>query len=133
MAHFPDLSPYSYDHRKELDPNVLNVGWLSGDSDFVRGKVPEAFTSALFHLAESPINLYRGSHSCELCADPVIWKAEGARFSLTRIPGSGGNGEIHVPGLDGITYVAPALIAHYVKVHQYLPPQEFIDTVLRLG
>jgi hypothetical protein len=58
-----------------------------------------------------------GFHGCEFCR----WiKAKG-------------NGEIHVVGSDGITYVAPALIVHYMASHKYLPPKEFIDAVLSSG
>ena len=132
MAYFPDLTPFAYDQRAELDPKVLNVGWLSSEEDFPRGPVPELFTATLVRLAQSPINLYKGSHSCEFCPGPVFKKTESGRVSMERIPGTGGNGEIHVPGLNGITYIAPALIDHYVTVHQYLPPQEFVDAVLHM-
>ena len=42
-----------------------------------------------------------------------------------------GNGEIRVTGEDGTVYAAPTMIAHYVAEHHYLPPQEFVDAVLR--
>jgi hypothetical protein len=41
-----------------------------------------------------------------------------------------GNGEIRVPGLSGVVYVAPVLVAHYVEAHNYRPPDEFIQAVL---
>jgi hypothetical protein len=44
-----------------------------------------------------------------------------------------GNGEIRVWSGDGVIYVAPVLILHYVKVHGYRPPQSFVDAVLRGG
>jgi hypothetical protein len=132
MSYFQDLTPYAYDGRARLDSKVLNVGWLSSDKEFLRGPVPEFFTTRLLRLVESPINLYKGSHSCEFCPGPVFRKTERGRFTMERILGTGGNGEFHVPGLKGVTYVAPALIVHYVIVHQYLPPQEFVDAVLNL-
>jgi hypothetical protein len=45
------------------------------------------------------------------------------------VPGTTGNGEIRVAAANGITYVAPVLVLHYVVAHKYLPPQEFIDAV----
>jgi hypothetical protein len=129
MAYFPDLSAYTYDHRAEPDPKVLNVGWLSDDEDFVRGPVSERFISTLRRLA--PINLYKGHHNCEFCPRPIYTKTKRGLLHIEEIPGTTGNGEIHVPGPNGITFVAPTLILHYVTEHQYLPPQEFIDAVLR--
>ena len=35
-----------------------------------------------------------------------------------------------VPG-NGIVYVAPTGIPHYVAAHWYLPPTEFIEAVMR--
>ena len=44
-----------------------------------------------------------------------------------------GNGEIHIPGPHGVTFVAPTLIYHYVKAHQYVPPADFINSVIAVG
>jgi hypothetical protein len=40
-----------------------------------------------------------------------------------------GNGEIRVRGFDGIWYVAPRLIIHYVAKHRYCPPRAFLEAV----
>jgi hypothetical protein len=37
---------------------------------------------------------------------------------------------LFVPG-DGFLYAAPSLIAHYILSHNYAPPAEFCDAVLR--
>jgi hypothetical protein len=49
---------------------------------------------------------------------------------LDPLPGTTGNSEIRVAAANGITYVAPVLVLHYVIAHGYLPPQEFIDAVI---
>jgi len=49
---------------------------------------------------------------------------------ITPPPEMMGNGEIRVAGLNGLVYVAPVLIVHYVQVHSYLPPAEFIRAVV---
>jgi hypothetical protein len=128
MAFFPDLSPYCYDDL-EPRPAILNVGWLSKDHPFTRGSVPDAFLSALRRLAESPTELYRGKHPCEFCVPPDQLRSGDERFNWSWE--RAGNGEIRVPGDSGITYAAPVLIVHYVSEHQYQPPQEFIEAVLR--
>jgi hypothetical protein len=41
-----------------------------------------------------------------------------------------GQNNLFIPG-DGLLYVAPSTIIHYIDSHDYLPPIEFIDAVLR--
>jgi len=40
-----------------------------------------------------------------------------------------GAGEIRVRGADGVWYVAPRLVIHYVVEHHYCPPQGFLEAV----
>ena len=125
---FEDLSPYSYTLGKpvpegvELDvlSNALNVGWLENGYPFETGRTSWRFRRRLRRLAKDlKNNFFRTFHTCSLCEDN------------TQAPR--GTGEIHVAGPDGVTYVAPALIVHYVARHNYLPPREFIDAVLASG
>ena len=71
-----------------------------------------------------------GVHECEFCRAPedLIQLGRECR-SVWRMARSG-NGEIRVCSRLGVTYVAPALVWHYVAEHQYQPPQEFIEAVL---
>jgi hypothetical protein len=50
---------------------------------------------------------------------------------LDPLPGTTGTGEIRVSSTNGVTYVAPVLIVHYVVGHAYLPPEEFVDATIR--
>jgi len=126
--YFNDLSPYQYD-RREPDPTIVNVGWLSREHSYEEGPVPEDFVDALRQLVSHPINLYRGFHLCEYCPEPQVTFGNEQRLSdLGSSPV--GNGEIRVPGLDGLTYVAPFLVLHYVAAHHYKPPSAFVDAVL---
>jgi hypothetical protein len=38
------------------------------------------------------------------------------------------NGEIRVSG-EGIVFAVPVLIVHYIEVHSYLPPAQFLKAV----
>jgi hypothetical protein len=114
MAYYPDLTPYEY--KRGHEP-MLNVGWLANGKLYPRGPVPAQLVAALRALAESPVNLRRGFHVCDL------------RPSRNVRPR--GNGEVRVRSAAGVTYAAPALIWHYVADHEYLPPREFIDAVTR--
>ena len=77
------------------------------------------------------MNLYRGTHWCEFCPAPRIEKTGGSIRIIDGPPNSTGNGEIRVTGGDGRIYVAPVLITHYVAMHEYAPPQEFVEACLR--
>ena len=124
MAYYADLTPYTYPYGRTEGPNVVNVGWLSKDAPFPVGDVPADFAARLAQLVLNPVRVFHGSHTCEFCPDI----REGSR-RLT----PDGNGEIRVPGDGGVIYVAPVLVAHYVTVHRYQPPQAFIDAVLRVA
>lgn len=113
MAYFPDLTPHVY---SSVDGS-LNVGWLSKDEPFPTGDVPDGFLARLRLVPV--VNLYRGVHACEFCshrAGRIDWAKSG-------------NGEFKVTHA-GVTYTAPALVAHYIEAHRYLPPQGFIDAVM---
>jgi hypothetical protein len=128
---FADLTPYEYGYEMPRS-NILNVGWLARGHVFPVGEVPKALIDALRRLVTSPENLYRGYHSCEFCPDPpVVVSSTGLRVSSP--PGETmGNGEIRVAGARGKIYVAPVLVAHYVQVHNYVPPERFIRAVMAI-
>ena len=129
MIYFADLTPYSYDGAAE-DGRIVNVGWLSNDHSFPRGSVPQEFVDRLIQLTKSPTNLCRGVHFCECCQQPEEQSVNQSGLRMVEPdPETTGNGEIRVSGENGMTFVAPALIWHYVCAHGYLPPQAFIDAV----
>ncbi len=55
-----------------------------------------------------------GFHKCELCQ----FEGEVA-----------GGTNLFVPG-DGVLFVCPELILHYINAHGYQPPQSFCDAVM---
>jgi hypothetical protein len=122
--HFDDLTPFTYS-SSEPSAAVLNVGWLGEGHRFPVATPDPALVSALHTLLANPVNLYRGKHQCEFCPAPPPEARNGLLWS-TAPEEILGNGEIHVPGKDGITYVAPVLIRHYVEAHQYAPPSAFV-------
>jgi hypothetical protein len=117
MASFADLTPYLHGAP---EPKVLNVGWLDAAYPFRRGETSAEFREALGRLVERPILLHRGFHVCGFCPDDRC-KADYASL---------GNGQIRVFGRNGVWYAAPTMVHHYVVVHQYQPPPEFVDAVL---
>jgi hypothetical protein len=128
--YFPDLTPYEYGGAGP-SPGVVNVGWLSVEQSFAEGPCSAEFMREVARLVDSPVNLYRGAHFCELCPEPPTVLSEGGIAMLQPAPGTAGNGEIRVQGADGTVYVAPVLVLHYIKVHGYRPPETFVNAVLR--
>lgn len=127
MAHFDDLSEYRYSNQ--VQPGVVHVGWLGKGHPFPRASVPSALIETMKRLAESPAELYRGYHVCELCEMPAElrdrpfdeqWE-KWAQFRKS-------NGEIRV-SRAGVTYAAPVLIIHYIEAHGYCPPVVFLKAI----
>nr|WP_255953082.1 hypothetical protein [Streptomyces sp. ODS25] len=98
----------------------MNIGWLSRDHAYPVGDPPEGLVPVLGELIKNPSNVYRGMHFCELCPSFEVAK-ETTSWNGYFV----GSGEIRVPGLGGIVYVAPVMVVHYVADHHYLPPLEF--------
>jgi hypothetical protein len=126
--YFPDLSEYAYGHAPP-QRHILNVGWLSKDHPHHQGVVPAELSMRLSEIVRSPVNLYRGSHMCEFCPEPPTIMSPGGIKMVNPPPGTLGNGEVRIRARNGTVYVAPVLIYHYVAVHGYLPPGEFIEAV----
>jgi hypothetical protein len=126
-VYYPDLTPYAY-LQERPDENVVNIGWLDAGHEYPRGSVPDAFLARLFDLCASPVNRTRGYHLCPFCAV----KKMGLPAALGGRKVTLGSAEIRVPASDGKAYAAPDLIFHYVRDHEYQPPDEFVDAVLSL-
>jgi hypothetical protein len=70
------------------------------------------------------VALTRGIHDCEFCPSCSAHKAERKGESLLL-----GAAEVRVFSGDGRTYAGPTLIYHYVAVHHYKPPDEFMQAL----
>lgn len=125
MASYADLTPYSYTNYG-APSDAQNVGWLGADLPFARGPVPPNVRDRLVVLAATPTNVMRGLHYCELCdsESPIEVSVAGTHDQIALL----GTGEVHVAG-NGVTFVAPTLIVHYIDAHDYRPPDAFIDAV----
>lgn len=135
MAYFPDLYPYAYGHGHH--PGVMHVGWLDNTHPYATGKVDVPLIEKMKLLAAKPVELYRGLHICELCIEPpgLVKSVVPNRVVIDPkcswvqwIVGRSSNGEIRV-SREGTTYAAPVLIVHYIEVHHYLPPRQFLEAI----
>lgn len=115
MAFFEDLTPYNY-FLPEREGTV-NIGWLERGHPFSAGPTSATFREKLKACCHRRVKQTRGLHMCEFC--------KGRKKP-------GGSAEIRVVG-NGRVYAAPELVYHYVVVHDYKPPKEFIGAVLASG
>lgn len=125
MAYFKDLTRYEYSKIPfKRAGELYNIGWLERSAPYPKGVVDPELSAKLLALCKFPVNRYRGWHNCHFCKEyPVRIADSEGEFCL-------GDGEIRVPATNGVvTYVAPNLIYHYVAVHQYLPPDVFLDAL----
>jgi hypothetical protein len=82
------------------------VGYLSGD--YPEGEVPEGFLEKLKEVeSKGEKVLSFGVHVCEYC--------QSAESSSELIVGD---------------YIWPDMLAHYISVHRYKPPEEFVNFIM---
>jgi hypothetical protein len=118
LAFFEDLTPYTYLRPEEERAGTVNVGWLAKAHQFPTGETSEEFRTRLGALCKCRrVKRTRGLHGCEFCTGPDR---------------PHGSAEIRVVGRKQV-YAAPELIGHYVSAHNYKPPVEFIEAVLKAG
>jgi hypothetical protein len=136
MTYYDDLKPYQYWGTGEM-PEILNIGWLGQGHQFPTGETPTGLIEKLEEIillckkgkCEAIVNVMRGYFHCEFCddsSDELRTKDENHKLGL-------GHSELLIPhfNIPGIYFSAPTLLHHYILKHNYLPPQGFIDSVLR--
>lgn len=110
-----DLAPMP-DATSRSGATAVAVGWLDLCQSFTKGPTPLDFRHKLGALCMNPVRRTRGFHICPFCKNDQVQ----------------GNGEIHVPASNGEVFVAPSLVWHYVVIHNYQPPNQFVNAVLGL-
>jgi len=123
MTYYPDLSRYHYG-EEFYRPGTKNIGWLSVGHEFDTSEPTDALLDRLWAFCKISVARSRGIHDCEFCPGKSAYLGErkGERLLL-------GTSEIRVFHPSGEIFAAPTLIYHYVEVHQYRPPQAFIQSL----
>ena len=119
MTNIPDGSPGGYGDWPDDGFTVYAVGWL-GDEVPTKGSVHPEIIRALRLFRDRRVRAddTLGYHDCEIClkegvADPYIDREE-----------------IHIE-IGQFRYVLPKMILHYIEAHDYLPPKQFCDDLLK--
>ena len=99
-----------------LADSLRAVGWLQRDRPYPTGEIDAEVFAKLADLARDPWQpvVAAGSHPCDLC----LYASEVSCSANLFVPG------------DGILYVCPTLITHYMNAHGYAPPPAFCRAVL---
>ncbi len=116
MSWFPDMGTQT---MIDGGDHIRAVGWLSAQQPFSQGEVPAEFRIRIREFADRwgdstdalGWSVLMGPHCCEFCS---------------RFMASGNFGVPH----DGLLFVVPEMLPHYVEAHDYRPPDEFIAAVL---
>jgi hypothetical protein len=133
LSFFPDLSMYQTDSGLFI-PEVVNIGWLSPKITFQTGSAPNDFIDKLKRLIKESafsqtklvMGRWDGTFTCPLC-EINNWEIQ------KRIPYIG-NAEIWIPSKNREKiYSSSTWICHYIIDHQYLPPDEYIESILLLN
>lgn len=127
--YFADLALCFY-HSGPLDAYewqvpLRAVGWLEHPHEFSKGTAQKGLVAKINEMATETNMVYsgltfRGLHPCSHCV--------AAGLPAPPLPGSHVN--VFVPGISTV-YAAPAAIVHYIDLHSYQPPVEFVEAVLR--
>ncbi len=120
MVYHPDLSICSAGEG-------LRIGWLDRKEAFTQGDVNQLFVKKLRLAYKHRIRQSRGFHVCPFCNERQF----GIRVEIDGVPFTLGSAEVEIKSREGRVYIAPDLIYHYILVHQYLPPPEFIEAVCK--
>jgi hypothetical protein len=116
MTWCADLGPNTMIHS---GPHVRAIGWLSAKHPYPTGIVSPEILGRIREFCQrwprglEPLHwgAFCGMHTCELCGS--------CRTS----------GNVGLPA-NGLLYVFPEMLEHYVAIHGYLPPSEFLDAVM---
>lgn len=128
--YYPDLNLIWWPPAPK-SAKLLAVGWLKPGHDFRHGEVDDEFIRKLADLFVNPWQpaIAAGRHSCGFCrltGGPASFRL-GNQASCSEIPMGVSN--LWLPA-DGVLFVAPSLILHYMDAHGYSPPDEFRAAVM---
>jgi hypothetical protein len=149
LKHCEDLATYD-DGSLELE-EVITIGWLSKEHAFTVGEVNANVIDKLRQIlsigstssCQVSVNSVRGFSSCPICDKQIAFDISNGNTlnsSIDEMIDSGrisdirilGNSEIWIPNIkkNRNFFATYDLIYHYIKDHEYLPPEDFIESVL---
>ncbi|WP_397458934.1 hypothetical protein AB3464_03160 [Pseudomonas asplenii] len=122
---FCDLTDYSHDIAPYILEGVKNVGWIDVEAGFSLGDMPRPIFDKLRSLAGASgcfkpvVESIREIPSCKICGEFRFYNSVGKLMLES---------QLWIPARE-VIYASPLAILHYIEVHDYLPPAEFISAI----
>lgn len=113
-------------------PNLLAIGWIEPDQFYRQGESSAEFIVKLRRILETrtpifdlKVNATRGAYYCKFCnSGPLLCDRDEVGLVMSYC-------DYWIP--DGeVWFVTPGLILHYIEEHNYAPPPQFINAVMKL-
>ncbi len=134
MGYYEFREEMSEEEICSLNVKIFNVGWIDSDHSFTTGSSPIEFVKKLERLIVrsgtypfQPIVMRcRGQDRCIFCEARNLVLREGDNEEVL------GSSDLMIPLTPGENtyFISPTLIYHNIVEHNYLPPPEFISSVL---
>jgi hypothetical protein len=124
MTIFSDLTGYTY-LPEFARPGTKNIGWLGKATGFELASHPDNVLELVWDACGISIAQTRGFHLCPFCEKFSANRAQRRSQSLLL-----GTSEIRIFSKADDIYAAPTLIYHYMAVHNYCPPKEFMTALI---
>lgn len=125
--YLPDLALFPSKGEAQLGLQPLAVGWLQERKPFATARLPAEFTDRLLPFCFERYSLpgSRRDARCALSRECGLIRPLHEGDDIVYF-----DSHIRVIGEEDI-FAAPSLIYHYVTVHQYKPPDAFVQAVLK--
>ena len=130
-----DLSEYD-EVQPEHHLSILNIGWLGSGMSYSTGETSSDFVEKIKRLIiNSETSSFkpivwrcRGQDRCPVCDLQDLVLGDGRNIEVL------GSSELFIPSSlqNNLYFVSPSLIYHFILEHAYLPPSQFIDSVMAI-
>ena len=115
--------------KKEAEFKCKAIGYLSiAEPPYNVGEVPEGFVRKLKEIFHTGVMMGSlGFHECEFCLNQGVKKQHNGFLPRDALSSSEKRLRDEKNKID---YWFPEMIFHYINVHQFKPPEEFIKFIM---
>jgi hypothetical protein len=130
-----DLSEYD-GVQPEHHLSVLNVGWIGCGMSYPRGETSSNLLEKMKRIiVNSETSFFkpivwrsRGQDRCPVCGLQDLVLEDGINIEVL------GSSELFIPSSlqNNLYFISPLLLYHFILEHAYLPPNQFIDSIMAI-
>jgi hypothetical protein len=131
MKFYPD-GEICTELQSHSDRTIVAIGWLAPGNPFTTGTTPLEVYTKLAALCKTSwsIRALLGFADCQICATQPI-RSETPQLAVAAPNLQTLGSKFFLIPTNTIGYAFPDLILHYIYKHNYAPPAEFCEAVLR--